>query len=58
MQEIFEKLLLQRVVEILNNLGIEEADIHDMDMGDIEYEIEMLANKMENVVLYHRWRHK
>ena len=58
MQENFEKLLRQKVVEILNNLGIEEVDIHDMDMDDIEYEIEMLANKMENAVLYYRWHHK
>lgn len=57
MQENFEKLLRQKVVEILNNLGIEEVDIHDMDMGDIEYEIEMLADKMENAVLYYRWHH-
>ena len=58
MKENFEKLLRQKVFEILNDFDVQESDVHDMDMGDIEYEIEMLANKMENVVLYYRWHHK
>ena len=58
MEKNFEKLLRQKVFEILNDFDVQESDVHDMDMGDIEYEIEMLANKMENVVLYYRWHHK
>ena len=58
MQEEFEKLLRQKVFEILNDFGVAESDVHDMDMGDIEYEIEMLADKMESAVLYYRWHHK
>jgi hypothetical protein len=58
MEENFEKLLRQKVFEILNDCDVQESDVHDMDMGDIEYEIEMLANKMENAVLYYRWHHK
>lgn len=52
MQKNFEKLLRQKVCEILNGFGVAESDIHDIDMGDIEYEIEMLADKMEDAVLY------
>lgn len=58
MQENFEKLLRQKVFEILNDFDVQESDVHDMDMDDIEYEIEMLADKMENAVLYYRWHHK
>ena len=58
MEENFEKLLRQKVFEILNDFDVQESDVHDMDMCDIEYEIEMLADKMEDAVLYYRWHHK